>query len=139
MEKYSEKWKALADEVDSRGGCGADLVCAMKDLYTAYGTPDVVWLAKLFDPDIGGFYYSNSARDNEGFLPDIESTIQAVNYLTYSGVFGGDLELPLWMREKIKEFNLSLFDPEDGYVYHPQWGKELTDQFLSDIAEWARK
>ena len=38
------------------------------------------WLANLYDSEQGGFYYSASARDYEGFLPDIESTKQAITF-----------------------------------------------------------
>ncbi len=36
------------------------------------------WLASLYDPKTGGFYYSVSARDSDRFFPDLESTYQAV-------------------------------------------------------------
>lgn len=133
----TEKYEKLSAEVTRLGGDGKEFVDAVEDLYSAYGTPDVVWLAKLFEPDIGGWYYSNSARDNDGFLPDIESTIQAMNYLKGSGMVRSDLEHPEWMLEKIKEFNLSLFDSEDGYIYHPQWGKKITDSRRGRDLMWS--
>ncbi|WP_053228022.1 hypothetical protein [Spirochaeta cellobiosiphila] len=40
------------------------------------------WLASLYDPVIGGFYYSKSAKDSPEFNPDIESTAQALDILT---------------------------------------------------------
>ena len=36
------------------------------------------WLGSLYDAESGGFYYSISARDTDGFLPDLESTYQAI-------------------------------------------------------------
>ncbi len=132
-----EKFEQLSAEVMKRGGDGRAFIDAIEDLYSSYGTLDVIWLAKLFDPDIGGFYYSNSARDTEGFLPDIESTIQAMNYLKGSGMVESDLEHPEWMIEKIKNFNLSLFDTEDGYIYHPQWGKNIKDSRRGRDLMWS--
>lgn len=132
-----EKYEKLSGEVTRRGGNGAVFVEAIEDLYEAYGTPDVIWLAKLFDPNIGGWYYSNSARDTDGFLPDIESTIQAMNYIQGSGMVKSDLEHPKWLIEKIKEFNLSLFEVEDGFIYHPQWGKNIRDSRRGRDLMWS--
>ena len=44
------------------------------------------WLANLYYADIGGFYFSNSARNFNGFLPDLESTVQALGFITNSGM-----------------------------------------------------
>ena len=51
---------------------------AVRDFYANFFDPEklIRWWAGLYDPEIGGFYYSNSARDNAGFLPDMESTYQ---------------------------------------------------------------
>lgn len=40
----------------------------------------------MYGTERGMFFYSSSARDNEGFASDIESTSQAVNILKYLGV-----------------------------------------------------
>ena len=74
--KYSEKWAALEAEVTRRGGDGAEFVKAMQEHYSIYKDTIYLWLAGLYDKEIGGFYYSNSVRDNEPFRPDIESTNQ---------------------------------------------------------------
>ena len=57
----------------------------MRRLYDYYGTDVFSWLASLYDRDSGMFYYADSARDNEGFLPDVESTAQALNLLSGIG------------------------------------------------------
>lgn len=44
-------------------------------------------VAKLYDGASGGFYYSVSAMENEGFYPDIESTAQMLVTLTSLGLF----------------------------------------------------
>ena len=121
MEKFSEKWQALEAEVNRRGGDGRAVVAAMKDHYKLYGESVYLWLAGLYDKNIGGFYYSNSGRDNEPFLPDIESTNQATNLLLVSGVFEKPEDFPLAMREQMTKFCQSLISPTDGYIYHPQW------------------
>ena len=102
---------------------------ALGRLLDLYGDEMYRWLARLYDPEIGGFYYSNSARDFEGFLPDVESTAQALYAMGNNGLyerFGGSVRsaLPADMREKIIEFTRSLQD-EDGYFYHSQWGKDI--------------
>ncbi len=121
----NEKWVALEAEVIRRGGDGKDFVLAMKELYTLWDERLYLWLAGLYDPKIGGFYFSQNARDNEPFLPDIESTNQALTMLRELGMIESERELPEEMKKKIGEFLLSCFDPEDGYFYHPQWGKNI--------------
>ena len=59
---------------------------AIEDATDMYGTKTYEWLAGLWEPEIGGFYYSNSGRDYEGFLPDIESTCQALHQVQTLGM-----------------------------------------------------
>ena len=118
-----------------------DIVEVCREYYSIVSPDLVSWLANLYDPDIdaetrdegypqrGGFYYSNSGRNTVGFLPDLESTGQALTILNYSGILdhiGGTKGLPDWMREQMGNFAKSLQDP-NGFFYHPQWGKALTD------------
>ena len=111
---------------------------ALMRLYSLYDEELYVWLANLYCPDVGGFYYSNSARDNEGFLPDLESTYQALAMLGNSGIaqlyrnpISDDLSykwaamLPYEIGENILAFAKSLQEP-DGYFYHPQWGTGIS-------------
>ena len=121
MEKFSEKWQALEAEVNRRGGDGEAIVAAMKAHYKIYSESIYLWLAGLYDKNIGGFYYSNSGRDNEPFRPDIESTNQATNFMLASGLIDKPDDLPLAMREQMTKFCQSLISPVDGYIYHPQW------------------
>lgn len=123
--------------VDDLGFSGADFVKSVQDLYSVYN-PDVVeWLAGIYDNKSGGFYYSNSARDNDGFLPDIESTNQATNYLLSSGMVKSCADLPEFMKNKIVSFCKSLQSEADGYIYHPQWGKDITDHRRGRDLNWA--
>ena len=102
---------------------------AMQELYGIYSNEVVVWFAELYDPGEGGFYFSNSGRDTYSFLPDLESTAQALGFLNGSGMFdrnGGNwaTNLPEEMRKALGDFAYRLQDP-DGYFYHPQWGKDI--------------
>ena len=130
------KWAAMAEYIG--GDDGKNLVDAMQDFYSIY-TDDVIdWYAGLYDADIGGWYYCASARDNDRstymekeiiLLPDAESTCQALGFISGSGVAAnGDNEyknfVPKWMQDDIIKFITSL-QKEDGYFYHPQWGKEI--------------
>ena len=119
-----------------------NLCLALKEFYGLMSGGTITWLANLYDPAIGGFYYSNSARDTEGFLPDIESTGQALTYLNCCGIFNsvtdGDA-VPDEFKEAIGRFVKPLQDP-NGYFYHPQWGKKLTDTMVERRARdlsWA--
>jgi len=81
------------------------------------------WLATLWDGEIGAFYYATSSKVTDGYLPDSESTQQAIGLLRLLGLFKSEDELPEGMKQKLGEFALKLQDP-DGYFYHPQW-KEM--------------
>jgi hypothetical protein len=60
-------------------------------------------------------------------MPDIESTNQATNFLISNEVFKNGKDFPEWMVKKMAKFICDRQDPETGFFYHPQWGKELTD------------
>ena len=105
---------------------------AVKDFYETFYDPEGIirWWAGLYDPELGGFYYANSARDNDGFLPDMESTWQIINRLRQ---FDSDLARYLGpeITAKIIEFYQTKQDPDDGYFYHPQWGKSGDGDLMS--------
>ncbi len=108
---------------------GNEIVSALREYYTMYDEALILWFVNLYDPDTGGYYYSASARNTRGYLPDIESTQQALAFLESSGMakdFGGTAAsmIPEWMKSQIVAFIKDLQDP-DGYFYHPQWSKEL--------------
>lgn len=135
---------------------GKELADAFKTLYGIYSSECIVWLANLYDSDIcvcidlygeaecsntkycgtGGFYFSNSGRDTMGFLPDAESTGQAIGLLGTLGLAynrGGDPYYGVLtedMREKIGNFAYAL-EESNGYFYHPQWSRELVDSLSS--------
>ena len=109
---------------------GEAAVAEVRKIYSAYDERMLIWYAGLWEPEIGGFYFSNSARDHEGFLPDLESTGQAVNFIgrqcglvedEKSGILG----FPEKYQKKLSDFAYNLQD-EDGYFYHPQWGKNVS-------------
>lgn len=135
----NEQWKALSAAVEERGGNGKQTVLAMQELYAEYSPEMWEWYAGLFDTEIGGFYYSNSARDTEGYLPDIESTNQATNGMRsrFHSLINGYNELPEWMIKKMAEFTRSLQCPEDGYMYHKQWGKTILNSRRGRDLMWA--
>ena len=139
MDARELKFLEMEKEVNRRGGDGAAVVDAYRELYAFHELGLCTWLAKLFDPDIGGFYYSNSGRDNEWVewegkrvytRPDMESTHQAIALAKQVGMVNGYDDFPAWMREKVKNFTCSLMSEEDGYIYHPQWGKNISNARL---------
>ena len=127
-------WKHIYDALEgvpNRDGVYA----AIENYYTLYDTRLVSWYANLYDPSIGGYYYSNSARDNAQFLPDAESTCQALNLFGSSGMCSrvGDLwqnGIPEIMKEEIGRFIKGLQKP-NGFFYHPQWTVEAVDARIS--------
>ncbi len=105
---------------------GERIAEAAYELHKLYDEGIYKWLAGLWDNKNGGFYYSNSARDNEGFYPDIESTAQAFNSLESHGIITKERPVPASMQKKAIAFMQAKQDPEDGYFYHTQWGKDIT-------------
>lgn len=153
-EKTLAKWQKLYDDY------GAEVTDALKQFYAIYdGEKLMTWLINLFDPSIcvckglygeeecsgtalcgtGGFYFSNSARDTVGFLPDVESTLQALGLLQALGMGASSYVtlLPEWMGNAIAEFTINLQDP-DGFFYHPQWGKNISTSRRSRDFNWSR-
>ncbi len=152
-EKYEEQWKAVSDKY------GAAVTDALKSFYSIYdGEALVSWLANLYDPSIcvcmglygeaecsgtplcgtGGFYFSNSARDNVGYLPDVESTLQALGLFAALGMDSSYVRLlPKEMGADIAEFTYQLQD-EDGFFYHPQWGKNITTSRRGRDLNWSK-
>ena len=141
----AKSWQALANAIEPE--YSAAIVRELGELYSLFDNRIVTWLAKLYDPKIGGWYHTNSARDTEGFLPDIESTYAALRYLSISGMceaVGGAWEeaIPEWLKKKVVDFIYPLQD-EDGYFYQPQWPKEyITEKKcyskISRDKAWAR-
>ncbi|MBQ8321605.1 MAG: hypothetical protein IJX92_04500 [Clostridia bacterium] len=106
---------------------GTAVARAAEELQSLYTDGIYRWYASLWDKDIGGFYYSESARDNDGFLPDIESTAQLLGYVEELRICNTLLELPESMKRKLIKFIQGLQDKDDGYFYHPQWGKGVNE------------
>lgn len=130
------KWDIAENELNKKYHNAKEILEALKLLYTLFNGDSVIWLANLYDHKTGGFYYSNSGRDNDGFLPDLESTAQALSFIRGSGMvadFNRDVKtaMPEWFGKDIVAFAKGLQDPQNGYFYHPQWGKEKTDKNLA--------
>ena len=113
----------------------------MEKLVSLISDDTMRWFARLYDPETGAFYFSNSGRDYEGFGPDLESTVQLLRCVASYGMidnYGGNLKdaLPKDMIKKLVNFTKSCADP-DGYFYHPQWGKEIPVERRGRDLTWA--
>lgn len=122
---------------------GSAALANFKKLYSIFDEDLYIWLANLWCPDNGGFYYSISARNNEGFLPDLESTCQTLNTLDRSGLtaaYGKDWAqmLPEEIKTKLLNFAREM-QAEDRYFYHPQWGTGIGTSRQGRDAGWARR
>ena len=132
-------WKLKSEQILSEvGGDEALTEEILKELKTFYGLYNidhktVTWLANLYDPVSGGFYYSNSARNNEGYLPDLESTADAIA-LIKAVLSGYNGNLYDYFGEEISarfvSFARDMQNEVNGYFYHPQWTKEAVDKNL---------
>ena len=115
----------------------AEAITSLKELYD---DRVIDFLAGLYDPVTGGIYYSYSAQQTEGYLPDVESTAQtllALDTFCPDGRTAGDY-LPSDFSEKLVRWVQGLEDPEDGYFYHPQWGKGVNSSRKGRDLGWSR-
>lgn len=120
---------------------GKPMADAIRKLYSLFNADTYIWMANLYDPETGAFYYSNSGRDNIGFLPDVESTQQILGALVIGGMLreqGGITgALSPEMEDKLVGWIRSLQSPEDGYFYHPQWGTDVESTRRSRDLDWS--
>ncbi len=122
-------WQAIKDRIG--GPLGEEIAGIMKELYAVYDVRIVKWLASLYDPEIGAFYYSTPAKETDGYLPDIETTYFVLAGIMSLGMYrkkDGKFSdvTPEWLNVKVKAWLDSLQSEEDGYFYHPQWGNEVS-------------
>ena len=130
-----------------KGTISDGAIAELAKLYGLFDDNFVAWLAGLYAPfncvcgecdyesgelacGGGGFYYANSARDTYGFLPDVESTSQALGILTGYGLLAAHNNslkeaFPVEMQNAIVKFVQSLQSSTDKFFYHPQWGTSI--------------
>ena len=103
---------------------------AFRLLYTMYDEELITWYASLYDSNVGGYYSNTSGMLNDGFMPIAESTNQALNFLSSSGMLKGlgsfENNIPEIMKHKIVYFCKSIQDP-NGYFYNPAVSKSAFD------------
>lgn len=142
LDKCREARKIMREERFEavRPVLGDEAINELRDLYNIFDENYYIWLASLYDPVIGGFYFAQSGRDAKGFLPDIESTVQALHCTAAMGLtFGKPLKEAYSekVKEKLVSFTKSLQDPENGYIYHPQWGRKINVPRRGRDLNWA--
>lgn len=127
-------WAALAKEAGG-GEKGQAVADAMRKFYSMYDSTLVDWSATLYDKGHGAYYTASVGRDTDGFLPDVESTVQMLRFLDGSGLMrgvGGSWikALPEWMIYQMVYYSKSLQD-ENGFFYYSNWAKETADEMIS--------
>ncbi len=142
LEKCRQARKIMREEKfeEVRPILGDKAIDELRDLYNIFDENYYIWLASLYDPEIGGFYFAQSGRDAKGFLPDIESTVQALHCTAAMGLtFGKPLKEAYSdkIKERLVSFTKSLQDPENGYIYHPQWGRKINIPRRGRDLNWA--
>ena len=124
-EAYLYQWEHAYDQVNEL--YGAEVATAIQGMTDRlFGTDTYTWLAGLYDPKTGGIYFSNSARDNFGYLPDIESTAQGFGLMGSLGVADVGNILTPEQKARIGAWMQMMQSNRDGYFYHPQWGTNIT-------------
>ena len=151
MNEKKLKEKAEREEMFSRieKSLGKRATDALRDYYSIFDERYYLWQASLYSKsrdkdgnEIGGYYYSCSGRDTDGYEIDLESTMQAIGFLCGSGMikeYGGDpgKAIPPDMQREMVAFAKSLQSPDDGYFYHPQWGKDISTSRRGRDLDWA--
>ena len=138
---YDEEFARLGQQLAEGGAENAEeIVKELRKYYSLIKTEQIYWLADLYEPESGAFYHCNSARDAEGYLPDLESTNQAFLMLDRGGLFrpigrveGGTADLPDFIVEPLSRWIKSLQSSEDGFFYHPQWSTVGTSRRGRDL------
>jgi hypothetical protein len=97
---------------------------ALEELNSIIDKDVVMWVASMYDPGTGGFYYARSAIGREGFSSDIESTGQALNFIRSMGMFNS---MPEHIRQGFITFFQSRQDEATGYFYDPQFGSDVSN------------
>ena len=139
---YSKEKGWLALEAQ---GCDSAIIAELKAINELFdGSYMMGWFANLWDPVNGGFYFSNSARDNEPFLPDLESTYQVLAMVPTNGATAGlnkNSFFPNEMKRQMVEFAKNMQSPANGYFLHPQWPQSISalkvDRYSRDL-DWAQ-
>ena len=147
-EQEAALWESRWDEVAKT--LSAESLSALRGFYDEFCGPEVYeWLAGLYDPETGGFYYADSSRAYSAFLPDLESTYQTYNILrgsgmlsVYSELYGGTGPaivrlMPDGTAERLLAWVRSMQSAEDGYFYHPQWGEGIGSSRRGRDLDWA--
>ena len=121
-----EKWAALEKALGEE--YGKEITRELRKLYDIFPESMVSWYANPYEPETGGFYWSNSARNTLGYLPSLEETYEVMSFIADSGMaemYDNDWvkATPEWMKKKIADFFYNLQD-EDTFFYLPQWPKE---------------
>ena len=137
---YAKKWAELEAHIPEE--YRAEVVKELRLLNSLRTHESAKWLASLYDPESGGWYISRSARDTEGFGPDIETTFYALSLVGYTGMSemfdGADYmekftyAYPKDILDKVGSWLYNLQDP-DGYFYVPQWSKEFIEEHKCQI------
>ena len=143
LSRLKDLREASREEVyrTARSIIGKAAVAELRELYGLYDERMYLWMAALWDPELGAFYYSNSARDYELYLPDIESTAQikfAIATWNMLGESRWSVGAPRRMLDKMGAFAYSL-QAEDGFFYHPQWGREVSLSRRGRDYSWSRR
>lgn len=127
--KVAELWK----EVEAL--TTPEIAAALRKCYSMYDDKLIGWYANLYDPGYGGYYCTASGRDTEGFLPDPESTTQALRFIESSGMLneleGGFRDnIPAIMGYRIVYYCKKIQHP-NGYFYNPIIPKSSIDSALA--------
>ena len=135
---YDASWRdPMWERVKAQAGGDEQaerIVDAFKVLYAMYTDDLVKWYANLYDPYYGAYYCTTSGKENEGYVPEIESTSQALNFVNKSGLsaHGGDDWKNLVseeFKEKLLAFSKRLQEP-NGFFYHLMKTVEMGDMYV---------
>lgn len=127
---------------------GSETTEAVRMLCDLFDSRLYVILANLYDPAVGGFYYSSSARNTKRYLPDVESTGQVLEIIDKIGLSAGAEGLvvgdntyyyPNFLSSDTVSELYSFVNglkASNGNYYHTQWGISINTTRLESDKAW---
>ena len=82
------------------------------------------WSINCYDPESGGFYRSQSAKETEGFLPDREASVKHIEIISQMVNVSSDELVNSFsfdMKDRLKSFAKDSQSSRDGNWYEPPW------------------
>ena len=132
-----EQWATLEANIPEK--YREEVITELGRIYALYDDKAVSWIASLYDPETGGFYAAQSAKEVglPTYGPDIEHTFYGFSVIGATGM--GEMFDNDWIKAAPQDLLLKAatwiqsLQREDGYFHHPQWPNPSDLRLTRDI------